>query len=205
MKVYAIVRFGFVLVAAHVPPHVPPASGAAPFPPQLSEQRPAMAMKIRDDARVAVEPLAPLAAELPFGLTGRVSDHAGVLTQAERSSLESMLAGYETETSHQLAVLIVPHLAGLEIEAYALRTANGFGLGRKGIDNGMLLVVAIRERKIRIELGRGFENVFSDEDARRIIVGEIGPELAAGRFAEGLSRGVTAMMARGRLLVAPRR
>jgi uncharacterized protein len=139
-----------------------------------------------------------------YGLVGRVSDHAAVLTSGERADIESRLASYEGETGHQLAVLTVPHLAGEEIDAYALRTANAFGLGRKGIDNGILLMVTIRERKIRIELGRGFSEYISDEDAARIVAEDISPHLARGRFAEGLTRGVTALMARARRLVVPR-
>jgi uncharacterized protein len=153
----------------------------------------------------ASNPSAQGTASAIFGLSAtRVADHAGVLTPGQRAGLESTLDSYERQTTHQLAVLIVPHLAGQDIETYARRTATDFGLGRKGVDNGILLLVAVRERKIRIELGRGFERYISNEAAAAIISREIAPELAAGRFAEGLERGTAALMSRGRAFVAPR-
>jgi uncharacterized protein len=136
-----------------------------------------------------------------YGIVGRVSDHAGVLAPDQARALETLLADYERETSHQLAVVIVPHLSGEDIAAFSLRTANAFGLGGRDADDGMLVTVAIRERKIRVELGRGFEPHIADEDVEKIIRTRIAPELAKGHFARGLEQGLQDLMQRGRSLV----
>ncbi len=136
-----------------------------------------------------------------YGIVGRVSDHAGVLAPDQARALETLLADYERETAHQLAVVIVPHLSGEDIAAFSLRTANAFGLGGRDADDGMLVTVAIRERKIRVELGRGFEPHIADEDVEKIIRTRIAPELAKGHFARGLEQGLRDLMQRGRSLV----
>jgi hypothetical protein len=93
-----------------------------------------------------------ISADVPT-LRGRVDDYAGLLQPQVREQLESRLARYEQETTHQIAILTVPSLHGESIEAFSRRVANTWALGRKGLDNGVLVTVAPTERSVRIELG----------------------------------------------------
>jgi uncharacterized protein len=101
----------------------------------------------------AVAPTAT-ALEVPY-LTGRVNDHAGMLTETERERIEAKLAALETGAGAQVAVLTVESLDGEAIEAYALRVAEAWQLGRKGRDDGVLLLVARDDRALRLEVGYG--------------------------------------------------
>lgn len=94
------------------------------------------------------------AADVPK-LQRRVNDYAGVLQRNTRTDLEARLARYERETTHQIAVLTVPSLGGEPIEAFSLRVANAWALGRRGVDNGVLVTIAPTEHQVRIELGKG--------------------------------------------------
>ena len=137
-------------------------------------------------------------------LERRVTDLAGVFSAAEAERITRMLADYERETSHQLAVLTVPTLEGETIESFSLRVAKAWGLGRKGVDNGMLVTLAIEERSARIELGLGFERYISDAKAKEIMDEAMIPAFAEGRFAEGVENGLKRLMDAGRKLVAPK-
>lgn len=128
-------------------------------------------------------------------LLGRVNDLAGLLDDAERAALEARLAAFERETTHQVAVLTVPGLDGEPIESFALRVAESWQLGHEGLDNGILLVVAPAERKMRIEVGYGLEGVVPDAIAKRIIEDVIAPRFRAGDMAGGISEGVEAILA----------
>lgn len=136
-------------------------------------------------------------------LEGRVTDLADVLSPAERDRLERMLAGYEEETSHQIAVLLVSTLAGEDIDAFSLRVANTWGLGQKGIDNGVLVTLAMKERAVRIELGFGMEKYISNETAKSIIDGVMLPAFRKGDYAGGLEAGLEQLMGLGRRFVVP--
>jgi uncharacterized protein len=112
-----------------------------------------------------------------------------------------MLAVYEVETSHQFAVLTVPSLDGEPIESFSLRVANEWGLGQKGVDNGILITLAMRERSARIELGKGFVRYISDAKAKEIMDDSMIPAFAKGQFAEGIEGGLTRLMEEGRKFV----
>jgi hypothetical protein len=102
-------------------------------------------------------------AELPVPpLRGRVNDLAGTLDPDVAARLEGRLADFERETTHQIAVLTIPSLEGEPIEPFALRVAEAWRLGQAGVDNGILLVVAPRDRRARIEVGYGLEGVVPD-------------------------------------------
>jgi uncharacterized membrane protein YgcG len=90
-------------------------------------------------------------------LDGRVTDVANMSSGPDRERLSGLLARYERETFHQIGVLLIPTLSGETIETYSLRVANSWKLGQKGLDNGILVTMAMKERAIRIELGVGFE------------------------------------------------
>lgn len=101
-------------------------------------------------------------------LENRVTDLAQVFSAERKKRLIDELAVYEKETSHQIAVLTIPTLEGEALEAFSLRVANAWGLGQKDKDNGILLVLAMKERQVRIEVGKGLESTISDERAQRL-------------------------------------
>jgi uncharacterized protein len=134
---------------------------------------------------------------------GRVVDQAAVLSPQERVSLNQLLVGYERETTHQIAVLTVQSLSGEAIETFSLRVANTWGLGRKGVDNGILIVLAPNEHEVRIEVGRGFERYISNLRADEIIRTQMLPAFRQQEYFKGLERGIQQLMDDGRAFVAP--
>jgi uncharacterized protein len=137
-------------------------------------------------------------------LSGWVNDTAGVLTQAQQERLASTLEKYQQETQethHQIAILIVPSLGEESIETFSLRTANAWGLGNKGFDDGILVTLAMKERTARIELGTGIQRFISDADAKRIIDTEMTPLFSNGDISGGLERGVERLMEQGRRFI----
>lgn len=127
-------------------------------------------------------------------LTGQVVDLAHILPKPTVESLEARLAAHETQSSNQAAVLIVPSLEGDSIEEFSHRVATTWKLGQKGTDNGVLLLVAIGERKVRIEVGYGLEGVLTDARSAQIIRNEIVPRFRAGDMAGGVTEGVGAIL-----------
>lgn len=123
-------------------------------------------------------------------LESRVTDRVGVLDAAARSALESRLADFESRKGAQIAVLIISTTAPEAIEPYAIRVVDAWKLGRRGIDDGALLLVAIDDRAVRIEVGRGLEGALTDLTANRIIDELIVPRFRAGDFAGGIETGV---------------
>lgn len=129
-------------------------------------------------------------------LETRVTDLTGSLTGTERDTLEQRLAAFEQTKGSQIALLIVPTTQPEAIEQYSIRVVDAWQLGRDDIDDGVLLLVAKNDRKLRIEVGRGLEGVIPDAIAKRIIAERISPAFREGRFADGLSDGVDAILAR---------
>jgi uncharacterized protein len=111
------------------------------------------------------------------------------------SALETKLADWEARTSNQLVVLIVPTTQPEPIEAYSIRVAEAWKIGRKGQDNGALFIIAKNDRKMRIEVGYGLEGVLPDVTARRIIAENVAPAFREGKFAEGIGAGVDRIIA----------
>ena len=140
-------------------------------------------------------------------LSARVSDLTQSLTAPEREALEAKLADWEARTGNQMVVLLVPSTQPEPIEAYSLRVAEAWKIGRKGQDNGVLLLVAKNDRKARIEVGYGLEGALTDVTARRIIAEDMAPQFGAGRFAAGINAAVdriVAVVAEGKPLPAPK-
>jgi uncharacterized protein len=134
-------------------------------------------------------------AQLPVPpLTARVIDQTATLTSEQRAELERKLREFELRKGSQIAVLIVPSTAPETVEQYALRVAEEWKLGRKGIDDGALLLVAKNDRTVRIEVGYGLEGALNDAVASRIIREIIVPRFREGDFFGGISAGVDAMM-----------
>jgi uncharacterized protein len=135
------------------------------------------------------------AAELQFPqLTGRVVDEAGLLTPAERQSLTETLKAHEEATGNQVVVVTVRSLQGTPIEDYGYRLGRFWGIGQQGKDNGVLLIVAPDEHKVRIEVGYGLEGVLTDATSRVIIEQIMTPAFRSGRFGPGIVAGVGAIL-----------
>jgi uncharacterized protein len=127
-------------------------------------------------------------------LRSRVTDLAGVLTAEQIASLESKLQDLETTDSTQVAVLIIPSLEGESLEDYSIRVADAWKIGQKGRDNGAILLIAMKERQIRIEVGYGLESTLTDAKSSRIWRNEIIPRFRSGDFYGGIDAGVTAII-----------
>jgi uncharacterized protein len=143
------------------------------------------------------------AVEVPSRPPARVTDLTETLARAERDRLEAKLAAFERETTHQVAVLIIPSLEGEPIESLSHRIAASWKLGQAGKDNGVLLLVAKADRKLRIEVGYGLEGVLPDGKAGAIIREVIAPRFRRGDFAGGIEAGVEAIMSATRDAGAP--
>ena len=129
------------------------------------------------------------------GLKGRVNDYAGMLSSATIQSLESELKGFEQTDSTQIVVLTVPSLEGEAIEDFSIRVAEAWKIGHRGSDNGAILVIAQKDRKMRIEVGYGLEGRLTDLVSGQIIRNIIAPEFKAGDYNKGVLDGINAMIA----------
>jgi uncharacterized protein len=128
-------------------------------------------------------------------LRAHVNDYAGMLSSGAVQELEQRLSAFEQSDSTQIVVLSVPTLAGENLEEYSIKVAEAWRIGRKGLDNGAILLIAKQERKVRIEVGRGLEGKLTDLISGRIIRNEISPRFKGGDFDGGIIAGVAAIMA----------
>jgi uncharacterized protein len=128
-------------------------------------------------------------------LTARVTDLTGTLSGDTVNRLEAQLAALETAKGSQLAVLMVPTTQPEDIEQYGIRVADLWQLGRKGIDDGAILLVAKNDRRVRIEVGRGLEGALPDVIANRIITETITPRFKTGDYDGGVQAGIDRMVA----------
>jgi uncharacterized protein len=127
-------------------------------------------------------------------LSGRVNDYAQLLPSARGQALGQRLAQFENDTGHQIAVLTVPSLEGEDIAGFSIRVAENWKIGKKGFDTGAILVIAHKDRKLRIEVGYGLEGVLPDAIANRIIQEIIVPRFRDDDFPGGIEAGVDAIM-----------
>jgi uncharacterized protein len=134
-------------------------------------------------------------AQLPFpALTGRVVDAANILKPDERAALEQKLKAHEDKTTDQVVVATVPSLSGTSVEDYANRLFRAWQLGQKQKNNGVLLMVAPNERKVRIEAGYGLEGALTDALSKVIVATAIAPKFKQNDYAGGLNAGVDAIL-----------
>ena len=135
----------------------------------------------------AAEPTLP-------ALSGRVVDSAQILSPAAESQLSGLLAAHERETSNQVVVATLASLQGYEIEDFSVRLFRAWRLGHQDRNNGVLLLVAPNERRVRIEVGYGLEGALPDATAHSIIQTEILPRFRAGDIEDGIARGTRAIL-----------
>jgi uncharacterized protein len=126
--------------------------------------------------------------------TGYVNDFAHLLDPAARVSLEARLAQFDRATGNQIAVAIFPDLGGTPITDFTVGLEEAWKVGRRGRDNGVLLLVALRERQVRIEVGYGLESQITDAGAGTIIREILAPAFRQGRYADGLTGAVDALI-----------
>lgn len=131
--------------------------------------------------------------DVPF-LTGRVVDNAEILKADTRKRLAEALRQHEQRTTNQIAVLTVPTLQGESVEEYAVRVFERWKLGQKGKDNGVLVVVAPQDRRMRIEVGYGLEGALPDAIAARIVRNVMTPRFKEGDYDGGIAQGVEAIV-----------
>lgn len=127
-------------------------------------------------------------------LTGRIVDLAAVLPQQTIANLAVSLQAHEARTGNQVAVLILSSLEGAPLEPYAHQVITTWQLGQLETDNGALLLVAVKDRKVRIEVGYGLEGTLTDIRSAQIIRNEILPRFRVGDFPGGIAAGVQAML-----------
>jgi uncharacterized protein len=169
------------------------AKGAARASALAASASRASALAIACGALLAL-PAASFARELP-ALRGRVNDLANVLPAERAAALEAKLAEHERRTQQQFALLTVPSLEGEAIEPYAVDVFEQWKLGDKKRDDGLLVVVAPNDRKVRIEVGYGLEGVIPDAIAARVIRDVMAPAFRENDYAGGIDAAFTALIA----------
>ena len=139
--------------------------------------------------------LPALAAEPKFpALSGRVVDDAHILSPATVQKLDAQLTQLESQTGHQLVVATVPDLQGYQIEDFGYQLGRSWRLGRKGVNDGAILLVAPKEHKVRIEVGYGLEPVLTDALSNVILQRKVLPQFKAGQMEQGVVDGTDAIV-----------
>jgi len=126
-------------------------------------------------------------------LTLPVTDEAGIMTSAEKNTLNQYLTQLNQSTGIQMAVLTIPSLEGMPIENYALDVVDSWKLGQAEDDNGALLLVSLKEHEVRLEIGYGLEGVLTDAQSGLIIRQIIAPYFQAGQYGKGITAGIQTM------------
>ena len=127
-------------------------------------------------------------------LTAHVNDYAHMLSRQTAEELEQRLSEFEQTDSTQIVVLTIPSLEGENLEEFSIKVAEAWKVGWKGVDNGVILLIARDDRKVRIEVGRGLEGKLTDLVSGRIIRNNITPGFRAGDFDKGVRDGVQAII-----------
>ena len=141
----------------------------------------------------AVQIPAETAAEI--APAGRVTDAAGVLTADEESALAARLARLEDQTGHQMVIVTLPSLGGRDVADVARDLGNRWGVGRKGLNDGVVLLVAPNERRARIAVGYGLEARLTNADAQRFMDDHIIPHFRERQLHAGIAAGTEALIA----------
>ncbi len=126
-------------------------------------------------------------------LTSQVVDEAGIFTSEQKSQLSSLLKKHETNSSNQIVVVTLKSLNGYDISEYGYQLGREWGIGQKGKNNGILLIIAPNDRKVRIEVGYGLEGALTDANSEMIISNIITPYFKKGDYFTGTVRGIDAI------------
>jgi len=143
----------------------------------------------------AMEPKIAIANE-PLQFTGYVVDQAQVLNSQEKQRLTLRLGLFQRETGHQLAVVTVKTLQGEDVKDFTMRLANRWGVGRKDLNDGIVILVAPNDRKARIAVGIGLEQRLPDAFCQQVMSRIMVPAFAKARIGQGIERGVSALIER---------
>src|SRR5262250_832854 len=137
----------------------------------------------------------PVGAALPIppAPDHRINDYAGVLSAADRDRLEDKLRSRERESSNQIVVAIFRSLQGESLEDFSIRLAQAWRIGQKSLDNGVIFLVFLKDRKMRIEVGYGLEPTLTDAITSSILRNDVAPRFREGKIADGISAGVDAI------------
>jgi len=144
-------------------------------------------------AVLAVWVAAAAALQVPPPPARRINDYAGVLSSAERDRLEQKLAARERGSSNQVVVAIFRSLDGDSLEDFSIRLAQAWRIGQKGLDNGVIFLIFVNDRKMRIEVGYGLEPSLTDAVSSSILRDVVAPRFREGRIADGIGAGLDAI------------
>ena len=145
-------------------------------------------------ALITLISVASFAKDIPAKSNKLVNDYAGALSASEVNALETKLSGYYDTTSTQIAVVIENSLEGDDLFDYCQRLATAWGIGEKGKNNGVLIYVAVADRKARIHTGYGMEATITDAMSTRIRTQQMNPAFKAGNYYQGLDEATTTIM-----------
>ena len=137
---------------------------------------------------IACMPLLLAAQDFPERSSTLVTDYTGTLSSSEISALENKLVAFDDSSSSQIAVVIIKTLDGYDVAQYANDLFNKWGIGGKKNNNGVLVLVAMEEHKMRIECGYGMEGALPDAISKRIIENDMKPAFKGGRYYDGLDK-----------------
>jgi uncharacterized protein len=126
-------------------------------------------------------------------LSGRVNDYADVLNPSQEATLEDLLKGSENKTSSQVVLLTIKALQGEVLEDYSLKVVEKWKIGQEEFDNGLLVLVTMKERKIRVEVGYGLEHIITDAKSSYIIRKLMVPYFKKGDYYGGINKGLMAV------------
>ena len=155
-----------------------------------SNGQPSRSNDNRDDAPAATINVPAVA------LTGRVTDAADILTAQQEATLTTKLEQLEKATGHQVVVATVPTLGGADVATFTRNLANNWRIGRQGYDDGVVILVAPNERKVRIAVGHGLEKTLTHDVCKEIIDKQMLPRFLEGDLPGGIEAGANAIIAR---------
>ena len=149
---------------------------------------------VRSSGDIASAPAT--AAPASLDIIARVTDAAEVLTPAQEARLSAKLERLELTTDHQMVVVTVPSLGGLDVATFATNLSNDWGIGREGQNDGILVLVAPNERKVRVAVGLGLEKTLTNDVCKQIIDENMLPRFRNGDLPGGIEAGVDSLIAR---------
>jgi uncharacterized protein len=142
---------------------------------------------------VALAGTASAALTIPPPPDHRINDYAGVLSADDRARLEDKLRARERESSNQIVVAIFRSLEGASLEDYSIRLAQAWRVGQKGLDNGVIFLIFVEDKRMRLEVGYGLEPKLTDALSSQILRQVVAPRFREGKVAEGIADGLDAI------------